>query len=499
MNPTATSLIAELAPEIKAAAARVSAAHLRFIEYAYGDSRCLDRAHFGALAEAHCSILAAVQPWPTLVQGPTLAEMERISVGICRLIKKIPEYFFDFDAEAMSDYYHLHLDFIKHFVLNAAGRQVIEGAFGRGDFIMSLDRLWCVEFNMATNLGGIWEPMFWQRQMTAVPAIADFLRQAGLSARVRNTLRLMMRHIVKHAMRHIPGLSGEINVAYVVDNEALDHDEELEPLRQHLGAEYQIALRELAPGAAGTFFICGYPDLHVQDGLVFHSAAPVHILLEVTSGDVPTHLLRCLPRGRMTLHSGPVTYVLCNKLNLAILSEFRDCGLFNEEERELIGDHVPWTRKVMAGPAEYEGATVDLPAFILENRERLVLKKSISSSGHDVFIGPRTGPEEWKAALATAFEQKDWIVQQYVPSPPYLYQDGDVGCSPHDVIWGLFVIDDQYAGAFLRVLPKLGGAVVNRSRGSLDAIVLEVADGPVDGSYVTFPSEEALISREKNP
>jgi hypothetical protein len=479
-----------LTPEIAASAERISPAHRRFIEYASTDERCLTRAHFAALAEKHCAVATSVQPWPTLVQGATLEEMARASVGICRVIKKIPEYFFDFDAEAMSDYYHLHADFIRSFVLTAAGREVIKGAFGRGDFVMSLDRLWCVEFNMGTNVGGIWETVGWQQRMTAVPAIAAFLREQGLSARVRNTLALMMRHLVKHAVACLPSVGPALNVGYVITRQALDDATDISALQAHFQIEYTRALAREAPGTTGAFFMCGFADLRISDGVVRYRDQPIHILVEFTSGDVPTQVLRCFQRGEMTLHNGPVSYLLCNKLNLAILSEFGDCGLFSDEEQALIQRHVPWTRKLTTSDAEYEGETVHLPAFAREMREQLVLKRSISSSGHDVFVGANTSQDEWETALRTAVEQRDWIVQRYVPPLPSLYQDGDVGCGAHDVIWGLFVIDDEYAGAFLRMLPTRRGGIVNRSRGSLDGVVLEVAGGVVDDSYVSFKAEE---------
>lgn len=481
---------AVITPEIAAAAARVSPAYLRFIEHASADPRCLSRAHFRALEAPHCAVLASVQPWPTLVDDRMIAEMAEVSVGMCRVIKKIPEAFFDFDAEAMSDYYQLHADFIRNFVLTAAGREVIEGAFGRGDFVMGPDRLWCVEFNMGTNVGGIWETVGWQERMPAVPAIADFLRNERLSARVRNTQGLMMRHLVRHAIAHLPDVGSTLNVGYAIAREAVDDDQDLPALRAHFELEYRRALAEHAPGKDGAFFVCGFADLRVADGVVRYHGEPIHIMVEMTSGDVPTQVLRCHQRGGMTLHNGPVSYVLCNKLNLAILSEFGDCGLFTDEEQALIARHVPWTRKVAEGAADLDGASVMLPDYIRSSRDQLVLKKAISSSGHDVFVGIATAETEWERALETALEQKDWIVQRYVPSLPYLYQDGDHGCRAHDVIWGLFVIDDAYAGAFLRVLPALCGGVVNRSRGSLDGVVLEVAEGPADESYVSFMAEE---------
>ena len=43
-------------------------------------------------------------------------------------------------------------------------------------------------------------------------------------------------------------------------------------------------------------------------------------------------------------------------------------------ERKAIRDYIPWTRVVTAGNTAYHEESVDLPAFIQSNRERLILK-----------------------------------------------------------------------------------------------------------------------------
>ena len=60
---------------------------------------------------------------------------------------------------------------------------------------------------------------------------------------------------------------------------------------------------------------------------------------------------------------------------------------FTAEERAAIRAHVPWTRRVQEGKTTRDGETLDLPAWIIANRERLVMKPNDEYGGKGVFIG----------------------------------------------------------------------------------------------------------------
>jgi len=454
----------------------VSEEHMKFVQYAANNAHCLDRLQFKLLDEWHCAISARVQAWPTFVDKETIAEMGRVSVGLCKVIKRIPAAVFELDTELMSEFYQLDADYIRNVVLGVGAKadQVIQGAFGRGDFIKTADGLWCVEFNIASNLGGIWETTAWEQKIITVPVIADYLSRNNLSVQLRNTLRVMMKHVIDQAKRYLQALSRQINVAYVFQKEYLADEAEVRGLRKYFSENYREALQQFGNGMQGDFILCCFDDLRVSDGLVFWGETRIHVVIEVTEGIVPAHILRCQQLGTLNLHNGPFSYLLCNKLNMALLSEFQDSEIFEEKERELIRCHVPWTRRVASGNADFEGNSISLFDFILENRDTLMLKKSLGSSGQFVVAGPSRTPGEWETALRRALEEKDWIVQKYIACPSFPYQYGDYGCCLHDVIWGLFVFGEEYGGAFLRVLPKGRGAVVNRQRGSLDGVVLEI-------------------------
>jgi hypothetical protein len=94
-----------------------------------------------------------------------------------------------------------------------------------------------------------------------------------------------------------------------------------------------------------------------------------------------------------------------------------------------------------------------------------------------VVIGRLSSTNDWDAALAGALAAGDWIAQEHVESRPFLFQSGEQGCCPHDVVWGPFVFGAGYAGVILKVQPKPLGGVVNLWRGATEGVVFEVDDG----------------------
>lgn len=462
----------EIAPAAVAALAGVSPAHLEFVQHAVAHPEYLDRASFRALEEKDFRIRDPIQPWPTLVDDESNRKIGKATLDMAAVIKRIPSVIFDLDPESISEYYHLDLSFIRHFVLETVNEHTIPGAIGRGDFIKTADRLWCLEFNMGSNLGGLWEARAWEQRMLSVPAIADYLSRKNLRVKARNSLKLMMRHFIDSTKTFAAG-SGQLNIAYALTKDELVAEDRA--MASYFEEDFHVALEECNAGLKGRFLTCAFSEINTENGHVFLRGIPVHILVEFTGGDVPLHILRCQQRGNINIYNGPISYLLCNKLNFALLSEFQDAGVFTEEEQEVIQQHVPWTRRVQEIEADFHGVTVQLLEFIRENRKQLVLKKSLSRSGYDVVAGKSATLEQWEKAIAHALFEKDWIVQEYVECPAFPYQYGNYGQCPHDVIWGTFAFGETYGGAFLRMLPRNLNSIVNASRGSVDGIVLEVS------------------------
>lgn len=84
---------------------------------------------------------------------------------------------------------------------------------------------------------------------------------------------------------------------------------------------------------------------------------------------------------------------------------------FPTAERKAIRDYIPWTRVVAAGNTVYNEQSIDLPAFIQANRERLVLKPNDDDGERRTYHGAEMDDATWERALKTALRDS-YVVQE---------------------------------------------------------------------------------------
>lgn len=94
-----------------------------------------------------------------------------------------------------------------------------------------------------------------------------------------------------------------------------------------------------------------------------------------------------------------------------LLTDETITATFPSAERKAIRDYIPWTRVVTAGNTAYHEETVDLPAFIHANRERLILKPNDDDGEKRTFYGAEMDESAWDRALKTALRES-YVVQE---------------------------------------------------------------------------------------
>ncbi len=166
------------------------------------------------------------------------------------------------------------------------------------------------------------------------------------------------------------------------------------------------------------------------------------------------------------------------KAIFAVLTDDELQPLFTEEERAAIAAHVPWTRRVVDGRVFLQGKRIDLPAFIRQNRETLVMKPNDEYGGKGVFIGWEMTETAWEAALAEAL-QSEYVVQGKVEllrepfpelSPDLRFRDLVVDLDP-------FVFEGEVEG-FLTRLSGTSLANVTSGGGQVPAFLVEPLRAP---------------------
>jgi hypothetical protein len=251
--------------------------------------------------------------------------------------------------------------------------------------------------------------------------------------------------------------AGCFNVAVVASFEPAD----LEMMAAAVDELFQEVLRESGSERRGKAVICTYPDgLAAQGGALFHQGLRIGAVIESTPLPTPRSVFLCFKGGTVGLFNGPVSGLLSDKRNLALLSQHEDSDLLTAAERELVRRHVPWSRVVADARTTWRGESGRLLDLAAARRESLVLKPANGSQGDGIHLGSRTAPDAWRRLLEQAAGTREMLVQEYVASRPYLYQLGDRGCAPHQVVWGTFSLGGTYGGGFLRMLPLARGPEV---------------------------------------
>ena len=441
--------------------------HSRFLDFVERNPECLSRESFSSLGRLGDFSPYPLQPWPVLVSAGEAAELARTALGITQLVRQIPRRFFGNDAGRLARFYGMTLREATGMVMILNGVDCFSDALVRTDLLLSADGFQCLEIN-ASNLGG-WMNSAWGREYLDEPLIQRFFQEEGLGAIHQDTVRIVFRNAVQSARRRLREMEGEVNLAIVMPD-----DRVLMESWQRLARErYAAALEE--EGVTGELWFCQYSDLSEQGLRLHYRGRRVHAILEQCWGFAPLPVIfSWIDRG-VVLFNGPTSRFLSDKRNLALLSEACDSEFLSPEEKAFVESHVPWTRVLGRKKVGHEGQTVDLETLVAGRREDFVIKPAGGAEGTGVHVGRFTPEREWRDALQRGLGGQGWLAQRYVAGVQPLYQSGERGSQPHDLIWGVFVAGEHYGGCFMRLAPPGHGGVINSARGAKEAVLLEVS------------------------
>jgi len=101
------------------------------------------------------------------------------------------------------------------------------------------------------------------------------------------------------------------------------------------------------------------------------------------------------------------------KAMFGLLTDEAVTAKFPIAERKAIREHVPWTRLVTASRTTYNEKPIDLPEFIIQNREKLALKPNDDYSDLHSYFGWEMDDAGWDRALKMAM-RSPYVVQERV-------------------------------------------------------------------------------------
>jgi hypothetical protein len=178
--------------------------------------------------------------------------------------------------------------------------------------------------------------------------------------------------------------------------------------------------REFFSDSGYPSFVCDPRDLVYEKGALRYEGRTIDIVYkrllvnELIERKDSLQALLAAARDRAATVVNPFRCKPIHKKAIfAVLTDPALQGLFSEAQRAAIAAHVPWTRRVREQEDTRDGKPVDLPRYIRDHRERLVLKPNDEYGGKGVFIGWEMTQADWEAALAGALHAS-YVVQEKV-------------------------------------------------------------------------------------
>lgn len=247
-----------------------------------------------------------------------------------------------------------------------------------------------------------------------------------------------------------------------------------------------VERRETSPGGAdemlhvsrflktqGLQTICVDPrELQVQGGEIVHHDLTIDMLYrdfslnEIISIDKHGGQVDAIQHAfqRNQVVSG-LTGEFDHKSLCELLSNPEFDRYFTPSQRRTNRTVIPWTRLIRErktpGPLGHE---VELPGFIRDHREGLVIKPNRAYGGQDVLIGKDAAASAWDQLLAKALsEPNGWVVQEVAPLPMADFLDpDDLTRVTHEFVTIGFIATSQGVAFVGRASPE---PIVNISRG----------------------------------
>lgn len=463
----------------------LSRASADFLDFVNKNPEALKQESFPSVA-SYDDGKGKLQMWPTFINQKTKRHLQEAGVDLLEIIKSLPRRVFNNDPVKIAQYYSIP-ESLALYMLTWTNESHLKFLVGRGDYIFTATGLKCVEYNVATNLGGWWLSV-WQSLYLNTPIIQRFIQEYNVKViECLHLLKALWEHLIKAGKELLVKDIDALNVALVVGKDSrflTGNTNDKDPVKNSL---FQELLKSY--NMNGSIKACLVTDLEVRERGVYCQETPISIVLTLNKEGfvVPVRMRKLFDERRFIMLNGPVNYILMDKLNMALMSENQNTGIFNPAERELIGEMVPWSRRVANVKTTYQGECLDLLPLIRANRERFVLKPTNEFGGEGVCVGCYVSQERWEKVLENALGNKPWLVQEYAEPLSLVYQADEVGYALHDSVWGLFVFGNQYVDGFLRVMPRKGkDGVVNCKQGATVTKIIEVDEeipGEKPGSW----------------
>ncbi|MGW5424688.1 hypothetical protein [Streptomyces sp. NPDC003943] len=389
------------------------------------------------------------RPW--FVQEEEIREFARDLEDLFELLVSLPDRLFDGDRTAYAAELGLAPRHAALLLRSGDGRPA---KLGRADAYHDGGGYRLLEFNLGSEVGGL-EMAVCNRGLLEVEEFGAFAAAHGLGH--VDTAARLAADLRERARPALAGGGAEPVIGLVEGHGGVAAFGPLMRAVQEAMAAQGLRLvigevGELRTRPDGKLALDGEPL-----DLVLRNFGASQLLDDPAGPEVAERLFRAHEAGRTVLFASLESGLHAHKSALAMLSDPRWTGAFDDKERALVDRVLPWSRTLRAGA----------PAALLdecrERRERLILKPGAGHGGIDTFVGWECTDAEWREALAVATE-RGYLAQERVEPRPEPVLDPATGAAADWIAAvGVFLTSQGYAGAHARANPADGGAIVGLS------------------------------------
>ncbi len=325
---------------------------------------------------------------------------------------------------------------------------------GRLDTFIADGGFFFLEYN-GENPAGIGDQLALARLFTNVPGVCRFLAE---TAHFFPQPHIRLLESLERTYREFGGKKERPSIG-IVDWTGVDTSAEFEILREFFESEGYPTV------------VCDPRSIEYRRGTVsaggraidiFYKRVIIHELME--SLDETHDIFRAFSDGALCMVNAFRSKVPHKKASFAILTDERHRARFTSEQLEVIGRHVPWTRRVIPSRTQYRNKKVDLIELIRGERERFVLKPNDDYGGHGIVCGWVATESEWDEAIELT-HNSHYVVQERVPvektSIP-TFSDGEARMVSLTVDFDPFLFHGEVEGAMVRLA---AGPLANITQG----------------------------------
>ncbi|KJK58329.1 hypothetical protein [Saccharothrix sp. ST-888] len=324
--------------------------------------------------------------------------------------------------------------------------------YGRADMYHDGTAFRLLEFNIASELGGVDRAGEIPRLLLGVESFAQFAKEHELDftdtgRMIAETLRAAGAPIAAGREPVVALLEAPGGLAGYGDS--------------------WRAFEELMLGFGLDFMLGEISDVTAEGDRVLLNGRKLDVVLRCYSADeilaVPDGealaepVFRAHEAGTLALCTPMESNLFNNKACLAMLSDPRARSSFDAAELAVIERVVPWTRAIGGTFAAPSGELVE---ECMARRTELILKPNARYGGSGIVAGWEVGESAWRQALESVDAAGAIVQERVVPrSEPVV--DPETGeLEEWQAAWGLFVTPQGYAGSYARALPANESAVI---------------------------------------